>query len=69
MEDAREAGIRQGKAESKAESIITLLVARGVSLDATTRDRILAEQDLAQLERWIVRAASCGSISELLAEL
>jgi hypothetical protein len=65
MEDARETGIRHGK----AEGIITLLVTRGVSLDATIRERILAEQNLAQLDRWIVRAASCRSTSELLAEL
>jgi Uma2 family endonuclease len=68
MEDARAAGILHGKAEGKAEGIITLLVACGVPLDATARERILAEQDLARLDRWIVRAASCGSISELLAE-
>jgi hypothetical protein len=66
---AREAGFVHGKATGRAEGIITLLVARGVTLDPTTRERILAEPDLARLDRWVVRAASCGSISELLAEL
>jgi Uma2 family endonuclease len=69
---AREAGFVQGKAEGeakgKADGIIRFLVARGVSPDATARERILAEQDFSRLDRWIVRAASCGSIAELLAE-
>jgi Uma2 family endonuclease len=58
----------EGKAEGKAEDIVTLLVARGVSLDHRQRDLILAERDPARLERWFIRAMTCSSVAALLAE-
>jgi hypothetical protein len=46
----------QGKAEGvcrgKAETLVAILAARG-ALDPAQRDRILAEREVARLERWI----------------
>jgi Uma2 family endonuclease len=58
----------ESKAEGKAEAVVALLAARGVSLERVERDRILGERDLARLERWLARAISCTSVAELLAE-
>jgi hypothetical protein len=49
--------------------VITLLVAREIWLDPAARDRILAEPDPQRLDHWIVRAASCTSITELFDEI
>jgi hypothetical protein len=58
----------KGKAEGKAEAVVALLVARGVSLDRRERDLILGERDPARLERWIALAITCSSVDALLAE-
>ena len=64
----RAEGVAQGRVEGMAQALVGLLAARGVALDQTERDRILGERDLARLERWIARAATCASSTELLAE-
>jgi hypothetical protein len=65
-------GMRRGTAEGMrrgtAEAVVAVLAARGVPLDDGQRDRILDEQDLVRLERWITRALACASAAELLAE-
>lgn len=58
----------QGLAEGKAETLLAFLAARGLAVEAAARARVLAERDLATLDRWIARAASCNSIAELLAQ-
>jgi hypothetical protein len=42
-----------------------VLIARGVVLDSASRARILGENDSQQLDRWILRAVTCSTISEL----
>jgi len=64
---ALETAIADHVRHAKAHAIITFLTARGVPLEETVGKRMFAEPDLARLDRWIERAASCGSISELLA--
>lgn len=54
------------KAEVKAEGVLTLLAARGVAASASERAAILACTDLARLDRWLVRAASATSTSEII---
>jgi Uma2 family endonuclease len=61
-------GKAEGRAEGKAEAVIVLLTARGIALDAATRERLLGERDVQQLDRWIVRAASCATLADLLAD-
>jgi Uma2 family endonuclease len=61
-------GKAEGRAEGKAEAVIVLLTARGIALDSATRERLLGERDAQQLDRWIVRAASCATLAELLTD-
>jgi hypothetical protein len=46
-----------GKAEGKAEGILTVLAARGVAVSDTVRKRILACTDIPTLDTWLGRAA------------
>jgi len=57
-------GVRQGR----AEGVLTLLAARGVQVSEATRKQILGCKDLATLDRWLIRAASATSASEVIAE-
>lgn len=43
------------------------LAARGIPVDAEARARIEACQDLATIDRWIVRAATAASVEDVLA--
>jgi hypothetical protein len=54
-----------GRAEGEATAILTVLTARGISVDAATRHRVLACSDLDQLTRWLTRVASVSSATEL----
>jgi hypothetical protein len=44
-----------------------VLAERGVAVSSLDRKRILAEADLARLDRWIARAARCTVIEEVFA--
>lgn len=57
-------GVRQGR----AEGVLTLLAARGVQVNEATRKQILECKDLATLDRWLIRAASATSATEVIAE-
>jgi len=46
---------------------LVILAARGIALDAATRDRIAGERDPQQLDRWIARAAIATIIADVLA--
>lgn len=69
------AGFAQGLAEARAEreaaskisAILTVLAARGIPVDTEARARIEACQDLATIDRWIVRAATAASAKDVLA--
>ncbi|WP_437482679.1 hypothetical protein WME75_41340 [Sorangium sp. So ce1014] len=63
MEKGREQGILEGK----AQAVLAVLEARGLEVPAEVRERVLASTDLAELDRWIRRAASVGDTRELLA--
>ena len=60
-------GKAEGKAEGEAKAVVAVLSTRGVAVPTEVRERILACQDLAQLDRWIVRAVSVTSADELFA--
>ncbi len=55
----------QGKADGKAEDIMTVLGARGIKVTAKVKRRIVACTDLAQLDQWLVRAVTVESAAEL----
>lgn len=60
-------GRADGMAKGKAESVLALLVGRGLRVSPTLRKKILACTDQAQLDRWFQTALTAKSASELLA--
>jgi hypothetical protein len=56
------------QAKTLAESVLRILDARDVPLNRSTRERILACRDLAQLDRWFDRALRAHSLAEVLDE-
>jgi hypothetical protein len=67
-------GLAKGVAEglamgiaSLARALLAVLGARGITVSPEARARIDACKDNATLERWIVHAATAGSVEEVLA--
>jgi hypothetical protein len=46
--------------------VLTVLRVRGIAVPDAARQRILAEKDLAQLERWLEKAIVATSIGEVI---
>ncbi|WP_437721826.1 hypothetical protein [Sorangium sp. So ce861] len=63
----REEGMREGTLKAKAQAVLAFLEARGLEVPADVRERVLASTDLAELDRWIRRAAVVTDARELLA--
>jgi hypothetical protein len=61
--------IEQGRARGRAESILRILTARGVSVGEAARQSILACTDVATLDRWFDRALNATALSEVLDDL
>ncbi len=61
-------GETRGKARGKADSLLTVLTARGLVLDETTRSRIESCQDTDTLTRWIIRAATAPTVDAVFAD-
>jgi hypothetical protein len=65
----REAAARtEGHSEGRAESILKVLAARGITLDTAQRQEILLCRDAERLDRWLSRAAVASAVGEVLAE-
>jgi hypothetical protein len=60
-------GYRKGKTAGKAESVLTLLDARGVRLSKSLREKILSCTDPSTLDRWLRNAISATSAAEVFA--
>lgn len=60
-------GVAEGTAEGEARALLAFLAARGIDVPPAARSHITACRDLAQLETWIRRAATIGSIDDLFA--
>lgn len=56
----------RARAEGEARALVKLMTVRGFRLTATQRHQVLSCTDPAQIERWIERAATAGSITEVL---
>ena len=67
-EKAREMGRDEGEIAGRAFAVLTLLQARGIAVPDAARERVLAQKDLARLERWLVKAAAASSLAEVLDE-
>ncbi|WP_437666945.1 hypothetical protein [Sorangium sp. So ce1182] len=59
--------VAKGKIEAKAQAVLAVLEARAIEVPAEVRERVLASTDLAELDRWIRRAAVISDARELLA--
>ena len=58
----------RGKAAAKADAILEVLEARGVTIGETQRQEILRCQDLDRLDRWLRRASVASSGDEFTSE-
>ena len=58
-------GQAEGEAKGKAEAVLRFLSTRSISPTAEERDRILGSRDIAELDRWIEKAATVASVAEL----
>jgi hypothetical protein len=59
-------GRTEGRVETQANAVLTVLRVRGIAVSDTARQRILAQKDLAQLERWLEKASVASSLGEVL---
>jgi hypothetical protein len=60
--------IAKGKAEGKAEDVLAVLEARGLSISDEVRERVRQSTDLPELDRWLRRAAVVSSAREIFDE-
>jgi predicted transposase/invertase (TIGR01784 family) len=69
---ARKEGRAEGRAEgevaAQARAVLTVLEVRGIAVPDAARERILAEKDLARLQRWLAKAAVAMSVAGVLDE-
>lgn len=59
--------INRGRAEGRAEDVLTVLAARGVAIPEGARSRITSCTDLDQLDTWLRRAVHVESVGDLFA--
>ncbi len=64
----RDEGRNEGRAEEAARALLTVLRGRGIAVPDAARESIVAEKDLARLERWIEKAVVAPSLAEVLDE-
>lgn len=65
LAEGRAEGRAEGEAKGKRNAILAFLKARGVTLSAEARAVLDACTDSAKLDRWIIRAATASSASEV----
>jgi hypothetical protein len=67
-EEGRDEGFREGRAQTRAGAVLTVLRVRGIAVPDAARERILAQKDPECLERWLERAIVAASLAEVLDE-
>jgi putative YhgA-like transposase len=60
-------GLAEGEAKGKAQSVLAFLEARGLSVTAAQRAKVLGCTDLAQLDGWVRQAAVVKATADLFA--
>jgi hypothetical protein len=60
-----DAAIEQGKAEGKAEDVIKVLNARGITITGDQREQVASCTDLGQLDLWFDRALSAATAADV----
>lgn len=67
--EERQAELRaEGRAETTANAILSVLRARSIAVPENARKRILAVRDLEQLETWLERASVASSLADVLTD-
>ncbi|MGQ0779348.1 MAG: hypothetical protein ACT4NY_33865, partial [Pseudonocardiales bacterium] len=61
----RTEGRTEGRAEGEATALLTVLHARGIDVPEDARTRIIECSDLEQLDAWVRRAVTAGSVDDL----
>jgi len=64
-EEGRAAGLEEGRAMERAEGVLRILEARGITVDPKARQRVLGCTDLDTLDRWFRRAVNATHLSDL----
>jgi hypothetical protein len=59
----------EGLTQAQVNGVLTVLRVRGIAVPDAVRERILAEKDLARLERWLERAVVATSIGDVIDDL
>jgi Uma2 family endonuclease len=63
---ALEEELAASEVKAKAAAVLMVLDARGLPIPEEVRERVLSSRDLAEIERWLRRAAIVSSTAELL---
>jgi predicted transposase YdaD len=66
--EGRAEGRVEGRAEEAARALLTVLRARGIHVPDHVRERVLAQNDPEQLERWLEKAAVAASATTIIDE-
>jgi hypothetical protein len=61
-----EEGRAEARVETQANAVLTVLRVRGIAVSEADRQRILAQGDPAQLQRWLEKAIIASSVAEVL---
>ncbi len=56
------------RGETRADAVLTVLRARGITVPDAVRERILGEKDPERLQRWLEKAAVAASVVEVIDE-
>ncbi|MBZ4418663.1 hypothetical protein [Myxococcus sp. RHSTA-1-4] len=66
LEEGRAKGLEEGLKEGLTMSVLRALAVRGLRVDDEARQRILSCTDPDVLERWLVRALTAATVSDVL---
>ncbi|WNG34836.1 hypothetical protein F0U61_15135 [Archangium violaceum] len=69
MQTWAEEQLERGCQQGRTESLLRLLAARGIPVDAPSRQRIMSCTDIATLDQWFDRAVNATQLSEVFGEL
>lgn len=67
-EELIDQGVQKGWAKGRAESVLEVLLARGVQIGDRARERILSCRDQGTLDAWFSRALSATTLSDVLGD-
>jgi hypothetical protein len=65
-EEGRAEARAEARVETQANAVLTVLRSRGIAVSEADRQRILAQRDSAQLQRWLEKVAIVSSVAEVL---